>query len=240
PPRRAHGAGTRHAPRPPRGALAQGTRTGRRTGPADGAAFYRRRRGLPGELRGRPHARSERAAGRRQAGRRGRRGAQPARGWRAAPLSARRAMRPRTAGAAALIGLLLWLVAYPLVLTLIEGLRANGTWTLEHVRAFLARPTALRARWVCLWISVASVVLAAAIGVPLALLFARYDFPGRRLFGPVVALPAVLPPLVGVIAFLFLYGESGFLAHLVRHIFALEEAPWRFQGAGAILLVHAY
>src|SRR5690606_16280438 len=91
-----------------------------------------------------------------------------------------------------------------------------------------------------LWISVASVVLAAAIGVPLALLFARYDFPGRRLFGTVVALPAVLPPLVGVIAFLFLYGESGFLAHLVRHIFALEEAPWRFQGAAAILLVHAY
>jgi len=149
-------------------------------------------------------------------------------------------MRPRTAGAVALIALLLWLVAYPLVLTLVEGLRADGAWTLEHVRAFLARPTELRALWGSLWISVASVVLAAAIGVPLALLFARYDFPGRRLFGTVVALPAVLPPLVGVIAFLFLYGESGFLAHLVRHIFALEEAPWRFQGAGAILLVHAY
>src|SRR5690606_2347893 len=204
------------------------------------SALYRWGCRFPGDLRGRPHARGERAAGCSQTRRPGRRGAEPARRGRAAPLSSRRAMRPRTAGAVALIALLLWLVAYPLVLTLVEGLRADGAWTLEHVRAFLARPTELRALWGSLWISVASVVLAAAIGVPLALLFARYDFPGRRLFGTVVALPAVLPPLVGVIAFLFLYGESGFLAHLVRHIFALEEAPWRFQGAGAILLVHAY
>ena len=149
-------------------------------------------------------------------------------------------LRPAAAGAIALIALLVWLVAYPLILTLIEGLRADGNWTLEHVRAFAARPTELRALWGSLWISVASVIVAALIGVPLALLFSRFDFPGSRFFGTVVALPAVLPPLVGVIAFLFLYGESGFLAHLIRHLFALEETPWRFQGAGAILLVHAY
>jgi len=76
--------------------------------------------------------------------------------------------------------------------------------------------------------------------VPLAFLFARYDFPGRRVLGAVVALPAVLPPLVGVLAFLFLYGESGFVAHLVKRLFALDEAPWRLEGAVAILLVHAY
>jgi iron(III) transport system permease protein len=55
-----------------------------------------------------------------------------------------------------------------------------------------------------------------------------------------VALPAVLPPLVGVIAFLFLYGESGFTSLLVQWLFRLDEPPWRLQGAAAILLVHAY
>ncbi|HEU4829030.1 MAG TPA: iron ABC transporter permease [Gemmatimonadales bacterium] len=149
-------------------------------------------------------------------------------------------VRGAGAGAVALIALLVWLVAYPLLLTLIEGLRSDGAWTLEHVRAFAARPTELQALWGSLWISIASVILAALIGVPLALLFSRYDFPGSRLFGTIVALPAVLPPLVGVIAFLFLYGESGFLAHLVRRVFGLDETPWRFQGASAILLVHAY
>src|SRR2546425_138397 len=58
--------------------------------------------------------------------------------------------------------------------------------------------------------------------------------------GSLIALPAVLPPFVGVIAFLFLYGESGFVARAVQHVLGLERAPWRLQGAGAILLVHAY
>jgi len=90
------------------------------------------------------------------------------------------------------------------------------------------------------WISVASVMLAALIGVPLAFLFEWFEFPGRKLLGSLIALPAVLPPLVGVIAFLFLYGESGFVARVVQYALGLREAPWRLQGAGGILLVHAY
>ncbi|MEO8227606.1 MAG: iron ABC transporter permease [Gemmatimonadota bacterium] len=148
--------------------------------------------------------------------------------------------RPSSPVAWALVAILAWMVAYPLVLVLLDAFRGSQGWTLEFVRAFAAQQTEWRALWGSLWISVASVGLAAAIGVPLAFLFARYDFPGRRVLGAVVALPAVLPPLVGVLAFLFLYGESGFIAHLVRTIFRLDQAPWRLEGAGAILLVHAY
>ena len=101
-------------------------------------------------------------------------------------------------------------------------------------------PTEWQALWGSLWISVASVVLAAAIGIPLAFLFARYELPGGRCSAGLVALPAVLPPLVGVLAFLFLYGETGFVSLLVQRIFGLTDPPWRLQGAGAILLVHAY
>ncbi|HEX5386360.1 MAG TPA: iron ABC transporter permease [Gemmatimonadales bacterium] len=167
-----------------------------------------------------------------------------------AAAAARRA-RPATAAAGALLLIVLgWLVVYPLLLVLVdavrteatgaEALRAAGGWTLEYVREFLRRPTEWRALWDSFWISVVSVLLAGAIGIPLAVLFARYDFPGRRLLGAVIALPAVLPPLVGVVAFLFLYGESGFFARLVQAVFGLETAPWRLEGAGAILMVHAY
>src|SRR6185503_10180027 len=85
-----------------------------------------------------------------------------------------------------------------------------------------------------------SVALAALIGVPLAFLFEWLDFPGRKTLGALVALPVVLPPLVGVIAFLFLYGESGFAARAIQALFNLERGPWRLQGPAAILLVHAY
>ncbi len=148
--------------------------------------------------------------------------------------------RRSSIAAALLLGLLAWLVVYPLLIVLLEGLRGAEGWTLEHVRLFLGRPTEWAALWGSLWTSIASVALAALVGVPLALLFSRFDLPGGRFLGGVVALPAVLPPLVGVIAFLFLYGETGFVSLLVQWGFGLTDPPWRLQGAGAILLVHAY
>ena len=142
--------------------------------------------------------------------------------------------------AVGLIAILAWLVVYPILLVLVEGVHGADGWTLRFVRLFAERPTEWRALWGSLWISLASVVLAAAIGLPLAVLFSRYEFPGVRLLGAVVALPAVLPPLVGVLAFLFLYGETGFVSLLVQRLFRMVDPPWRLEGAGAVLLVHGY
>jgi iron(III) transport system permease protein len=142
--------------------------------------------------------------------------------------------------AAGLLLLLLWLVVYPLVLVLIEGLREPTGWTLAYVRLFFQRPSEWQALWGSLYISLASVVLAAAIGLPLAFLLSRYELLGGRTLGGLVALPAVLPPLVGVMAFLFLYSETGFVSLLVQRVLNLEHPPWQFQGPWAILLVHAY
>ncbi len=140
----------------------------------------------------------------------------------------------------ALLLVLAWLIAYPLGLVLRDAVHSSGGWTTAYVRQFLRRPTEWQALWGSLWISIASVGLAGLVGVPLAVLVTRYDFPGRRILAGVIALPVVLPPLVGVVAFLFLYGESGFVARAVQALFRLDEAPWRLEGAVAVLLVHAY
>ncbi|HEY6100694.1 MAG TPA: iron ABC transporter permease [Anaeromyxobacter sp.] len=148
----------------------------------------------------------------------------------------RRRVRP----AAAILALVLaWLVCYPLLLTLAEAL-GDPHWTLAHFAAFLQRADEWQALWASLWISLATVVLSAAIGVPLAFLFETADFPGRRVLGTLVALPVVLPPLVGVLSFLLLYGESGVVARAVQAATGSSEPPWRLTGPGAILLVHAY
>lgn len=136
--------------------------------------------------------------------------------------------------------LLAWIVVFPIALVALGSVRGEAGWTLEYLAAFAAERRAWGALWNSLWISVASVLLAGTIGIPLAFVFERLDFPGRRVLGALVALPAVLPPLVGVIAFMFLYGESGFAAHVVRAVLNLSGDPWRLRGWGAILLVHAY
>ena len=75
--------------------------------------------------------------------------------------------------AAALLALLLlWLVGWPLLVTLAEAL-GTPRWTLSHFSNFVRRPEEWRALWASLWISLATVGLSAAIGVPLAFLFER-------------------------------------------------------------------
>jgi iron(III) transport system permease protein len=135
---------------------------------------------------------------------------------------------------------LVWLVVYPVTLVVVDAFRGGDGWTLQHVAAFAREPREWTALWNSLWISGLSVALAGAIGVPLGFVFERLRFPGQRVLGALVALPAVLPPLVGVIAFLFLYGESGFVPRAIMLALGLDDAPWRLRGAGAILLVHAY
>jgi len=142
-----------------------------------------------------------------------------------------------------LAGLLSWLIGYPLLITLFDALGLSGGLaglSLEPFSRFAARGDEWLALWRSLWIALASTLLAAVVGVPLAFVFERSDFPGRRLAGALLALPVALPPLVGVIAFLFLFGESGFISRCVQGLLRLEEPPWRLAGPGAILLVHTY
>ncbi len=57
--------------------------------------------------------------------------------------------------------------------------------------------------------SVAATIISLILGVPLAWLLARIEFPGRSLVRGVVTLPVVLPPVVGGAALLFALGRRG-------------------------------
>lgn len=149
----------------------------------------------------------------------------------------RRRPGPEAAGVL-LVAVLAWLVLLPLAFVVVEAVRGPEGLTLEAVRRFAGAGPEWRAVWASLWISLATVGGTALLGVPLAVLVSRVRFPGRRVVGTMLAMPAVLPPLVGVIAFLFLYGETGFAAHLVQFLLGTDQAPWRLQGPVAVLFVH--
>jgi iron(III) transport system permease protein len=148
-----------------------------------------------------------------------------------------RTERGRTwALAAPLLALLLWAVVYPNASVVVASFAED----LRHWRDFIASPGDREAVINTLIISIGSVVAALAIGLPLAFLLTRFEFPGRRVLRIVATLPAALPPLVGVIAFLFLYGESGVVTRTAQYALLLSEPPWRLTGLGAIVFVHAY
>jgi len=135
---------------------------------------------------------------------------------------------------------LIYGVIYPNLSVVITSLQRAGTWTLANYRELLSERTVIEAIVSSLGLSVGTVLLCAIVGVPLAFLFERFTFPGRRLFAALSALPLVLPPLVGTLAFIFLCGESGILAHGIQNLLALQSPPWRLQGWPALLLFHTY
>ncbi|MFD8306030.1 ABC transporter permease [Streptomyces sp. NPDC059690] len=65
---------------------------------------------------------------------------------------------------------------------------------------------ALRLSLLC---ATSATLVCLVIGVPLAWLLARTDFPGRRLVRALVTLPLVLPPVVGGVALLLALGRNG-------------------------------
>ena len=96
-------------------------------------------------------------------------------------------------------GLLLLYLVTPLVYFLV-------TLPWRNVPGQLADPQALSAFVVSLLSATLALIITALLGVPLAYLLARKDFPGRGLLTLLVYLPLVFPPVVSGIMLLLLYG----------------------------------
>lgn len=79
--------------------------------------------------------------------------------------------------------------------------------------------------------AVVSTLLCILLGVPLALVLARTQFPGKRLVRALVLLPLVLPPVVGGIALLYTFGRQGLLGGVLE-VFGIQVA---FSTAAVVL-----
>lgn len=130
-------------------------------------------------------------------------------------------------------------VVYP-NLGLIAASFREGGWGLDLYRAALAQPSTRSAIVMSLVLSAATTIGCALVGIPLAMLLDRVEVPGQRFFNAVAVSPLLLPPLVGTIAFVFLYGDSGMVTRAIVQAFGLAEAPYRLRGFWAVLLFHVY
>jgi molybdate transport system permease protein len=95
-----------------------------------------------------------------------------------------------------------------LVLPLL-GLLIRAPWASLPRR--LTAPGVLTALRLSLETASLATLLCLALGVPLAWLLARVEFPGRRVLRALVTVPLVLPPVVGGVALLLVFGRKGLL-----------------------------
>lgn len=86
-----------------------------------------------------------------------------------------------------------------------------------------------------------STCLTLLIGLPAAFLFARYDFPARKMLRAFSLIPFILPTVVVAAAFNTLIGPRGWINLLLMHLFNLSTPPLSILNKlPAILLAHVF
>ena len=127
------------------------------------------------------------------------------------------------------IGLLAAMGAVFFLLPL-AGLVVRTPWA--DALAELAAPETLEALRLSLVASFSATALALLMGVPLAWVYARIEFPGRSLLRALTTLPMVLPPVVGGIALLLAFGRRGLVGGWLDSSFGITLP---FTTAGAVM-----
>lgn len=96
-----------------------------------------------------------------------------------------------------------------LVVLPLAGMASRVAW--GDFLGLVTSDSALTALSLSLRTSLTSTLLCVLLGVPMALVLARTEFPGQGVVRSLVLLPLVLPPVVGGIALLYTFGRRGLL-----------------------------
>ncbi|MDQ6949868.1 MAG: ABC transporter permease subunit, partial [Actinomycetota bacterium] len=120
--------------------------------------------------------------------------------------------------------------ALALVVLPLLGLVMRAPWS--SLVSDLRAHEAFAALRLSLETSLGALGLSIGLGVPLAWILARRQFPGRSLIRALVTLPMVLPPVVGGIALLYAFGKKGLAGRILYDL-----TGWRlvFTTSGAIV-----
>uniref|UniRef100_A0AAU2V450 ABC transporter permease n=1 Tax=Streptomyces sp. NBC_00003 TaxID=2903608 RepID=A0AAU2V450_9ACTN len=120
------------------------------------------------------------------------------------------------------------LLAIAFLLMPLLGILARTSW--GDIGTHLTGPDVTEALRLSLVVSFWALGLSLLLGVPLAWLLARVDFPGKALVRSLVLLPMVLPPTVGGVALLLGFGRRGLLGPWLEGTFGVT-LPFHTSGA---------
>jgi len=158
-------------------------------------------------------------------------------------------VRGQSTPAISLIGFgLIWLflilfVLYPLTRIFYDAFTNEaGQFTIANFYEFFTDSFYLRSLWKSLLLGAAAVVTTSVVGIAVAYLLIRYEFPYRQTFSYLTMLPMILPPLVGVLGFVFILGRAGTINVLLYDWFGMEPINFMYGVQGVLLVetVHLF
>ncbi|MGH8681117.1 MAG: ABC transporter permease [Burkholderiales bacterium] len=145
---------------------------------------------------------------------------------------------PATLGFGLIWAFLIVFVLFPLTRIFYDAFTNEaGQLTFANFHEFFTDAFYVRSLWRSLLLGAATVLTTSVIGIAVALLLVRYEFPYRNLFSYLTMLPLILPPLVGVLGFVFILGRAGTVNVLLMDWFGLVHPVNFMYGIQGVLLV---
>ena len=134
---------------------------------------------------------------------------------------------------------LLGFLIFPVVTVLYVAFTEKGTgaFTLINFIDFARTDLFVRSFWNSFYVSAMSVVLASVFALPLAYITTRFTFRGAGLIQTLGFLPLIMPPFVGAVAMLLLFGRNGSINLLLDDWFGFK-IPF-MEGLNGVILVQS-
>lgn len=130
---------------------------------------------------------------------------------------------------------------YPLMTILRYSLAPEGVLDLHAIGQIIGDRYFWQTLWFTTWQAAVSTLLTLALGLPLAYLFAHYDFPGKSILRALTTIPFVMPTVVVAAAFTALIGNQGFVNQWLQTMLGLEKPPLVLMHTiWLILTAHAF
>jgi iron(III) transport system permease protein len=127
---------------------------------------------------------------------------------------------------------------YPLIRLFYDTFTTEqGSFTLMNFYDFFTDSYYLTSLLNSLLLGVATVMTTSILGITIAFLLLRYEFPGRSLFSYLMIIPMIMPPLVGVMGFVFIMGRAGTVNVILMDYLGLSKPINFMYGIHGVLLV---
>ena len=127
---------------------------------------------------------------------------------------------------------------YPLIRLFYDTFTTDqGNFTLMNFYGFFTDSFYLKCLVNSLLLGAATVVTTSILGIAIAFLLMRYDFLGRNLFSYLTIIPMIMPPLVGVMGFVFILGRAGTVNVILMDYLGFMKPINFMYGIQGVLLV---
>jgi len=127
---------------------------------------------------------------------------------------------------------------YPLIRLFYDAFTTDqGILTLSNFYDFFTDSYYLKSLVNSLLLGVGTVITTSILGIAIAFLLLRYEFPGRNLFSYLTIIPMIMPPLVGVMGFVFIMGRAGTVNVILMDYLGFSKPINFMYGIHGVLLV---